>query len=80
MIVGAIAFFIYASVASRLMMRQKWAALPVTALALVVWLGVALGSGMACLISCREDPVQSWRPWGARNGTNTPSALPLAAP
>ncbi len=43
MLAGAIAFFIYASVASRLMMRQKWAALPVTALALVVWLGTALG-------------------------------------
>ena len=43
MILGAIAFFIYASVASRLMMRQKWAALPVTLLSLVVWLTVALG-------------------------------------
>ncbi len=43
MLLGAIAFFIYASVASRLMMRQKWAALPVTALALVIWLGAALG-------------------------------------
>lgn len=43
MVVGAIAFLVYASVASRLMMRQKWAALPVTALALVVWLGTALG-------------------------------------
>jgi len=40
---GAIAFFIYASLASRLMMREKWASLPVTALALVVWLGAALG-------------------------------------
>jgi hypothetical protein len=43
MLLGAIAFFVYALVASHLMMRQKWAALPVTALALVVWLGVALG-------------------------------------
>ncbi len=43
MLLGAIAFFVYASVASRLMMRQKWAALPVTALALVIWLGAALG-------------------------------------
>jgi hypothetical protein len=43
MLLGASAFFVYASVASRLMMRQKWAALPVTALALLVWLGVALG-------------------------------------
>lgn len=43
MLLGAIAFFIYASIASHLMMRQKWAALPVTVLALVVWLGAALG-------------------------------------
>ena len=43
MVLGAIAFFLYASLASRLMMRQKWAALPVTALALVVWLCAALG-------------------------------------
>ena len=43
MLVGAIAFFVYASMASRLMMRQKWGALPVTTLALLVWLGVALG-------------------------------------
>src|SRR5215469_6894169 len=43
MVLGAIAFFIYASFSSRLMMRRKWAALPVTGLALVVWLGAALG-------------------------------------
>ena len=43
MLLGAIAFFLYASLASRLMMRQKWAALPVTAFALVLWLGAALG-------------------------------------
>ncbi len=43
MIVGAFAFFIYASVVSRLMTRRKWAALPVTAAALLLWLGVSLG-------------------------------------
>jgi hypothetical protein len=43
MILGAIAFFFCASLASRLMMRQKWAALPITAFALVVWLCAALG-------------------------------------
>ncbi len=43
MILGAVAFFIYASVASRLMMRKKWPALPVSSLALLLWLGVALG-------------------------------------
>lgn len=43
MILGAVAFLIYASIASRLMMRQKWPALPVTGLALLLWLGAALG-------------------------------------
>lgn len=43
MILGAIAFFIYASLSSRLMMRQKWETLPVTALSLIVWLAAALG-------------------------------------
>jgi hypothetical protein len=42
MILGAAAFFIYASVASWAMARRKWAALPVTLAALVVWLGSAL--------------------------------------
>lgn len=42
MILGAVAFFIYASVASRLMIRKKWPALPVSSLALVLWLGVPL--------------------------------------
>ena len=43
MIFGAVAFFIYASVVSRLMIRRKWAALPGTGAALLLWLGVALG-------------------------------------
>jgi hypothetical protein len=43
MIVGAVAFFIYASVVSRLMIRRKWPALPVTGAALLLWLGIALG-------------------------------------
>ncbi len=43
MIVGAVAFFVYASVVSRLMIQRKWAALPVTGAALVLWFGVALG-------------------------------------
>ena len=49
MILGAIAFFIYACVSSRLMMRQKWPALPVSSLALLLWLGVALGLWFAFL-------------------------------
>lgn len=43
MILGAIAFFAYASVVSRLMIQRKWAALPTTVLALFIWFGVAFG-------------------------------------
>jgi len=43
MIVGAVAFFIYASVVSRVMIQQKWAALPVSSVLLVLWLVSALG-------------------------------------
>ncbi len=43
MIMGAVAFFLYASLVSRVMMRQKWGALPVTGVALLLWLGAALG-------------------------------------
>ena len=43
MLLGAVAFFLYASLASRLMIRRKWAALPVTGAALLLWLGAALG-------------------------------------
>ncbi len=43
MILGAVAFFIYASLVSRLMIQKKWAALPTTALALLIWLGIAFG-------------------------------------
>jgi hypothetical protein len=43
MILGAVAFFIYACVASRLMIRHKWPALPVSSVALLLWLGAALG-------------------------------------
>jgi hypothetical protein len=43
MILGAVAFFVYACVASVLMIRHKWPALPVSSLALLLWLGVALG-------------------------------------
>ena len=43
MILGAVAFFVYTTVASWLMIRKRWAALPVTSVALLVWLGCALG-------------------------------------
>jgi hypothetical protein len=43
MILGAVAFLIYAAVVSRLLIRQKWKALPVTAVSLLLWLGCAFG-------------------------------------
>ena len=55
MILGAAAFFIYASLASRLMIRKKWPALPVTGVALILWLGAALGLWYGLLSWCRED-------------------------
>ncbi len=42
MIVGAVAFFLYASLASRLLIRKKWAALPAASLSLLLWVGAAL--------------------------------------
>jgi hypothetical protein len=41
MIFGAIAFFIYAVVVSRILRRGEWSALSVTAASLVLWLGCA---------------------------------------
>jgi hypothetical protein len=43
MILGAAAFLVYASVVSTLLIRKKWPVLPVTSLALLLWLGCALG-------------------------------------
>lgn len=43
MILGGLAFFVYASSVSRLLIRRKMAALPVTGALLVLWLGFALG-------------------------------------
>jgi len=43
MTLGAVSFFIYASAVSRVMIRKKWAALPVTSTFLILWLGSALG-------------------------------------
>jgi hypothetical protein len=43
MILGAVAFFFYASFVSWLMLRKKWAALPVTSVALLLWFGAAFG-------------------------------------
>ncbi len=43
MILGAVAFLLYASLASRLLIRKKWAALPAASLSLLLWMGAALG-------------------------------------
>jgi Protein of unknown function (DUF3147) len=43
MILGAIAFCLYAYVVSRLLIRRRFPALPTTAIAMVVWFGCAFG-------------------------------------
>jgi hypothetical protein len=43
MMVGGVAFFIYASLVSRIMMRYKFRAILVTLCLIPVWLGVAGG-------------------------------------
>jgi hypothetical protein len=43
MILGAVAFLVYASIACYLMLRRKLPALPVTGAALLLWVGAALG-------------------------------------
>lgn len=49
MIVGALAFFVYACLISSLTMRHQWKALPVTSVAILVWFSVALALWYACL-------------------------------
>lgn len=43
MIIGAVAFFFYACVTTRLLTKLEWRAAPATISALAVWLGVAVG-------------------------------------
>jgi uncharacterized protein DUF3147 len=43
MLLGSLAFFLYASVVSRLLMRRKLPVLPVTSLAIGLWLVCAFG-------------------------------------
>jgi hypothetical protein len=43
MILGALAFLVYASSASYVLMRKKWPALLATVPLLLLWLGVAVG-------------------------------------
>lgn len=49
MMLGALAFFLYAWAVSRLLVRRKLPALPVTCGLLMVWLGSALGLWYAVL-------------------------------
>jgi hypothetical protein len=49
MVLGAIAFFVYASVVSWVMMHYKCKALPVAASSILLWFGVAFGLWCACL-------------------------------
>ena len=43
MVAGAVAFFIYASVVSRVLVRRQWSSLRVSGSALLLWLAVAFG-------------------------------------
>jgi hypothetical protein len=43
MVAGAVAFFVYASLVSRIMMRYKFPAILVALCSLPVWLGMAGG-------------------------------------
>jgi hypothetical protein len=49
MVAGAIAFFVYTSFVSWLMMRYRRKALPVTVSSILLWLGVASGLWYVCL-------------------------------
>jgi hypothetical protein len=49
MALGAIAFFVYASVVSWVMMHYKCKALPITASSFLLWFGVAFGLWRVCL-------------------------------
>lgn len=43
MILGAVAFLLYACVVMRILRTGKWPVLPVTGLALLIWLAAAIG-------------------------------------
>ena len=49
MLIGAIAFFFYALVVSRLLIRRKVPVLPVTGLSMAVWFACAFGCWYAML-------------------------------
>src|SRR6202007_2715795 len=43
MVLGAIAFLVYAAVVSEILMRKKWPVVATAATSLVIWVGCALG-------------------------------------
>jgi hypothetical protein len=49
MIIGTVAFFVYASCVSALIRRYHWRALPVTSSLILVWMGTAFGLWYVCL-------------------------------
>jgi cbb3-type cytochrome oxidase subunit 1 len=49
MILGAVAFFVYASVVSRLLIRRKLPVLRITVLSMTLWFGCAFGLWFALL-------------------------------
>ena len=49
MLIGAIAFFVYALVVSRLLIRRKLPVLPVTSLSMAVWFACSFGCWYAVL-------------------------------
>ncbi len=49
MIIGAVAFFVYASIVSRALIRWRMPVLPVTSGALALWFGCAFGLWYAVL-------------------------------
>ncbi|SRR6266550_4588875 len=49
MVLGAVAFLVYASVISWVMMHYKCKALPVTASSFLLWFGAAFGLWCVCL-------------------------------
>ena len=61
MILGAIALAAYSVVVGQLLMRLRWSALGTTALAIIVWLGIAVGLDVSF-----QEVVHSARAVGMR--------------
>ncbi len=49
MVLGALAFFVYALAVSRMLLRWKWPVLPVTSLSLLLWFACAFALWYAAL-------------------------------